>query len=340
VPYRSEDVRYRSEPAGITLAGTLTLPEGAGPFPTVVLISGSGPQNRDSELFGHRVFLVLADYLTRHGIAVLRSDDRGVGDSEGVFREATSRDFASDAAAAVGYLKTRADVRRGAVGLLGMSEGGLVAPMVASGPDSVAFVVLMAGPGVPGEDILYAQSALIARAMGASEEQISFNRRLQGELFAVLKAEADPTVRARRMEEVLRGQFADVPAAERAASGLTAEVEREWIDSQITAMGGPWYRYFLTHDPRPVLKEVRVPVLALNGSLDLQVPAGLNLPAVEAALREGGNPDVTIVELPGLNHLFQTASTGVPAEYPTIEETMSPVAMDIVARWILERTGR
>lgn len=339
-PYRVEDVRYPNERAAITLAGTLTLPEGPGPFPAVVLISGSGPQTRDSELFGHRPFLVLADHLTRRGIAVLRSDDRGVGASEGDFRAATSRDFAEDAEAAVAYLRTRADVREGAVGLLGHSEGGLVAPMVAADGEGVAFVVLLAAPGVNGEEILYEQGSLIARAFGAPDEQVALNRRLQEELFAVLKAEEDEAARARGMEAVFRRQFADVSPEERAATGLTREEEDEWIRQQISGMGGPWYRFFLMHEPAPVLARVRVPVLALFGERDLQVPSAQNAPALEAALRDGGNSDVTVQTLPGLNHLFQTAALGVPQEYPTLEETMAPGVLERVADWILERVGR
>jgi len=339
-PYRLEEVRYPNERAAITLAGTLTLPDGPGPFPAVALVSGSGPQTRDSELFGHRPFLVLADFLTRRGIAVLRTDDRGVGASGGEFRNATSRDFADDAQSAVAYLRSRADILGSSVGLVGHSEGGLVVPMVAADEDGVAFVVLLAGPGVNGEALLYEQASLIARALGAPEEQAAFNRRLHEELFSVLKEEEDASERARRMETVLRRQFADVPPEERAASGLTREAEDTWIRQQISMMGGPWYRFFLMHEPAPVLRRVRVPVLALFGERDLQVPADQNAPAVEAALREGGNPDVTVLTLPGLNHLFQTAALGVPQEYPIIDETMAPVVLERVAAWILERAGR
>jgi pimeloyl-ACP methyl ester carboxylesterase len=339
-PYRTENVSYRNAQAGITLAGTLTMPAGTGPFPAVALISGSGPQERDGELFGRRVFLTLADHLTRRGIAVLRSDDRGVGRSQGAFAQATSEDFAGDAAAAASFLRSRPEVRRDAVGLLGLSEGGLVAPMVAVASDSLAFLVLMGTPGVTGEEILYTQSGLISQAMGLPPEQLEYNRRLQQQLFTVIKEEASPEQRHARMTAVLRSQFADVPPAERAASGLTREVEDEWIAAQIVEMGGPWFRYFLLHDPRPVLRRVRQPVLALNGEIDLQVPSAVNLTAVESALREGGNTDVTAVEIPRLNHLFQTAVSGIPAEYGQLRETMSPVAMDRIAEWILEKTRR
>jgi len=341
-PYRyfSEAVRYRNDEAGIELAGTLTIPPGDGPFPAVVLISGSGPQDRDSELYGHRWFLVLADHLTRQGIVVLRSDDRGVGQSGGDFNEATTLDFASDAAAAVAYLRRRDEVRADAIGLVGMSEGGVVAPIVAVGSADVAFIVLLAGPGLPGEDILYLQSALVARAMGAPDEQVAYNRRLQGQLFEVIKAEEDRATRIQRMDSVLRRQVAELPEDERLAAGFTPEVAEEWVERQITSFSGPWFRYFLIHDPRPVLRQVTVPVLAINGTLDLQVPSEVNLQAIEEALREAGNERVTLIELPGLNHLMQTARTGVPAEYADIEETISPTVLELVSAWILERAGR
>jgi fermentation-respiration switch protein FrsA (DUF1100 family) len=339
LPYRSEEVAYQNA-AGVRLAGTLTLPEGGGPFPAVVLISGSGPQDRDSELFGHRPFLVLADFLTRRGIAALRSDDRGVGESGGVFAEATTADFADDARAAVQYLRARPDIRRDAVGVVGMSEGGLVAPIVAGTPGTVDFAVLLGAPGVRGDQVLFQQAALIARAMGAPEPQIDYNRRVQAELFEAIVAEEDAAARAGRMEAVLRAQFAAVPDAERAARGLTRAAEDEWIRSQLRTMGGPWFRFFLMYDPLPALREVRVPVLAVTGGRDLQVPPDPNLARVEAALREGGNADVTAVVLPGLNHLLQNARTGVPAEYAEIPETMSPEAMERIAGWILERVRR
>jgi pimeloyl-ACP methyl ester carboxylesterase len=257
-----------------------------------------------------------------------------------VFSQATSEDFARDAKAAARYLRGRPEIRESAVGLLGMSEGGLVAPMAAAGDDSIAFLVLLAAPGVSGEEVLYTQSGLIGQAMGVSLEQVEYNRRVQEQLFTVIKEEASPERRHQRMEAVLRAQFAEVPAEERAARGLTRQVEDDWIAEQIEQMGGPWFRYFLLHDPRPVLRRVRQPVLALNGELDLQVPSSVNLPALEAALREGGNSDVTAESFPRLNHLFQTAVTGIPAEYAQLEETMSVAAMNRIAAWILERAGR
>lgn len=341
-PYRSEEVRYGNPEAGIELAGTLTVPEGEGPFPAVLLVSGSGPQDRDETVFGHRPFLVLADHLTRRGIAVLRVDDRGVGESEGDFSEATSEDFASDALSALQYLVRRPEVDPGAVGIVGHSEGGLIAPMVATRSDDVAFLVLLAGPGLPGEEILYLQGEKILRAMGGTEMQVARQREQQAELFGVVREEKDPERRVARLEEVLRARLAELTPAERAAAGTIPGDStglEQWLDLQLRSAGSPWFRFFLLHDPRPVLERVTVPVLAITGELDLQVPPDENLPAIEGALVRGGNRDVTVMELEGLNHLFQHARTGSPTEYARIEQTMAPEAMEAVAQWILARTG-
>ena len=286
-PYLAEDVTYPNPDAGHTLAGTFTRPAPGGPFPAVILISGSGPQDRDGAALGHRPFLVLADHLTRSGIAVLRYDDRGVGGSTGDFGAATSRDFASDALAAVAYLKSRDDVDPGRIGLAGHSEGGLIAPMAAVESPDVSYIVLMAAPGVSGERLLQAQTELIARASGASEEEIAEN------------------------------------------------VERVWSLSATDA----WFRYFLTYEPAETIERVTVPVLAINGEKDLQVPWEENLREIEAALQRGGNTRYEIRAFPDLNHLFQHSETGAPSEYQAIEETWSVEVMEVIADWIL-RTVR
>lgn len=338
-PYRAEEVRYPNPEAGIELAGTLTLPDGEGPFPAVLLLSGSGPQDRDGTVFGHRPFLVLADHLTRRGIAVLRADDRGVGESGGSFAEATSGDFASDARAGLAYLKRRPEIDPRAVGLVGHSEGGIVASMVASRSDEVAFLVLLGAPGLPGEELLYLQGAAIARAMGASERQLEAQREQQAELFRIVREEEDPETRLDRLKASLRERLRAIGQAERAAAGIPGDsAGREaWLEAQLSAAASPWFRFFLTHDPREDLRRVRAPVLALIGGLDLQVPPAENLPEIEAALVRGGNRDVTALELEGLNHLLQRAGTGSPAEYAAIEQTMAPEAMEAVTQWILAR---
>lgn len=332
LPYPSEEVSIANPEAGVVLAGTLTIPEGEGPFPGVVLVSGSGPQDRDEALMGHRPFYILSDHLTRQGIAVLRYDDRGVAKSTGSFGTATSEDFTSDALAAVSFLRSHAMVDADAVGIAGHSEGGLIAPMAAARSDDVAFIVMLAGPGITGAEILVLQGQLIARAMGTPEEMIALNTRTQSRMIETVISEQDPEAAADKLRTILTDAIATLPADAQETAGQN-------IENEIAQLNSPWFRYFLQHDPRPTLEMVTVPVLALNGEKDLQVPWQENLEAVESALATAGNGDVTIKMLPGLNHLFQTADLGTPAEYMQITETMSPVALEAVSSWILERFG-
>ncbi len=335
-PYDVEDVTYDNAEADVTLAGTLTTPRGDGPFAAAVLISGSGPQNRDEELMGHKPFHVLADYLTRQGIAVLRYDDRGIAESTGNFRAATSVDFAGDALAGVAYLKSRPKIDPAKIGLVGHSEGGLIAPIAAVKSSDVGFIVLMAGPGMTGEQILYLQGALIMRANGAPEATITQNREQQEFLFTTLLSEPDSAAADQKLRTAIQERIDAMTDEERQTAGLTDDNVQSIIDGQIRRINNPWFRYFLAYDPVPTLREVTCPVLAINGELDLQVPPKENLQAIEEAVREGGNDAVTIVELEGLNHLFQTAQTGSPNEYSTIEETFSPTALAVIGDWILK----
>lgn len=327
-PYREEEVSFASVP-GVRIAGTLTLPQGRGPFPAAVLITGSGQQDRDESLMGHKPFLVLADYLTRRGIAVLRMDDRGEGGSTGDFGRATSADFANDVEAAVRFLAARSDVARNKIGLIGHSEGGVIAPMVATRSRGVAYVVMLAGTGIPGDSLLRLQGAAVLRSSGASEEMVRRQGEVQGRIFAAARAGSDSADAARRIRAVLTPQ-------ERAAGASSPDS----IPAPMRPLVGPWFRYFLGYDPRTALRRLTVPTLALNGSLDVQVPAKENLAAIDSALRAAGNRDYRVQELPGLNHLFQTARTGSPGEYATIEETMSPAALEAVASWIVQRFVR
>ena len=340
-PYMAEEVTYVNPDGGHTLAGTFTRPASGSPFPAVILISGSGPQDRDEALMGHRPFLVLSDHLTRSGIAVLRYDDRGVGASTGDFASATSRDFASDALAGVAYLTTRDDVDAGAIGLAGHSEGGLVAPMVAVESDDVGYIVLMAGPGVNGERILYAQGALIARAAGATDEVIADNQAQQRTIFEVLKSEPDLEKAAAAITEIVRTSPEEATEEELAQAGVSDPEAREAaVATQVQQLNTPWFRYFLTYEPAEVIEQVTVPVLAINGENDLQVPYEENLREIEAALQRGGNDRYETHALPGLNHLFQHSETGSPSEYGTIDETWSVDVMELIAAWILKTTGR
>jgi len=330
-PYRVEEVEY---PAGdVTLAATLTVPEGAGPFPGVVLITGSGAQNRDEELAGHKPFHVLADHLTRAGIAVLRADDRGVGGSSGSNDGSTTQDFADDALAGLRLLAARPEVAADRVGFVGHSEGGLVAPLATTRGDGVAFVVMLAGPAVSLGEVLAHQTEAIARAGGAPDAVAAEIRAAVEEIVIAVRTESDPEALVAALQAPIRRQFE--------ASGVTptdAEVNAQATQA-MAQFGTPWFRWVLDHDPIPALTSMDMPVLALNGSLDMQVLVDQNIPPLEQAFRDGGNPDVTVRVLPGLNHLFQHTETGNPAEYGVIEETMSPEVLDLVADWILERFG-
>jgi uncharacterized protein len=317
LPYREEEVSYENKVQGDTLAGTLTIPEGKGPFTAVLLITGSGPQDRDESLMGHKPFLVLSDWLTRKGIEVLRVDDRGVGKSTGVFETATTADFATDVEAGVAFLKTRPEVNPRKIGLIGHSEGGMIAPMVAARNADVGFIVMMAGSGVPGDQILVEQRTLIAEAGGMTTDEAEKDAVEEREVLALVVKEKDSPDLQKDLKE-----------------RLAEDVKEPELGAQVKVLTSPWFRYFLAYDPGPALRKVKCPVLALNGSKDLQVSPKQNLPAIRAALEEGGNKNFEVVELPGLNHLFQTAVTGAPSEYAKIEETMSPVAMEKISGWI------
>jgi pimeloyl-ACP methyl ester carboxylesterase len=296
----------------------------------VLLISGSGPENRDEEVFGHKPFLVLADYLTRAGIAVLRVDDRGVGESTGDSRTATSEDFAYDALAGVDFLTRQPEIDPERIGLIGHSEGGLIAPMVASHSKNVSFIVLLAGTGVPGDQILSRQMELISRASGMDDEQLSRVISAQRQVLDLVKAGATEEEVESKVRRLLEAQM---------GKELTAEQLDQAAEAQALVVISPWFRFFIRYDPRPLLEEARIPVLALGGELDLQVDPSQNLPAIREALSKAGNPDFTVLELPALNHLFQTAESGSPNEYYSIEETFSPVALKTISDWILKRFG-
>jgi uncharacterized protein len=333
-PYTEEEVVYENRQDKVKLAATLTVPAGKGPFPAVVLITGSGPEDRNEAVYGHRPFLVLADYLTRRGVAVLRADDRGVGGSSAPGAADTSENYATDALSGVEFLKTRKEINPRQIGLIGHSEGGLIAPLAAVRSKDVAFIVLIAGPGVPGDQLLEQQALLILKAQGAPDALAEDNRRLQQLMISILKAEKTNAAAESRLRAELPRVMAEIPEERRKALGITEEA----LVKQFKSMTNAWFRNFVTYDPRPVLKQVRCPVLAVIGSLDLQVPARQNLPAISEALKAGGNKDHTVLELAGLNHLLQTARTGSPLEYAQIEETMSPKALELIADWIIKHT--
>jgi pimeloyl-ACP methyl ester carboxylesterase len=326
-PYQTVEIQFDNRTDNVTLAGTLTVPKGRGPFPALVLITGSGPHDRDASHLGHRPFLVLADYLTRRGIAVLRYDDRGVGKSKGDFVRSTSQDFKRDVAAALDFLGSRSEIDARRIGLCGHSEGGIIAALVASNNSKVASLVLLASPGVPGEEIIYRQVELMSRSMGASEDDIARQTGRQKKLFASMKQDPQGT----HLLETMKDLIATIPSeSERKAAEQTLAVRAATI-------GSPWFRMFLVLDPRDALQRVTCPVLAISGEKDLQVDPAQNLPQIEAALKAGGNRDATARTLPGLNHLFQTCQTGAASEYGKIEETFAPDALSVIGDWVVER---
>lgn len=333
-PYYSEEVTFENNKAGIILAGTLTLPKKDGVFPVVILISGSGPQNRDEELLGHKPFLVLSDYLTKNGIAVLRYDDRGTALSKGDFKTATSADFATDVESAITYLKTRKEINKKKIGLMGHSEGGLIAPMVASKSKDVAFIVLLAGTGIQGDQILLLQQKLIGKASGISDEDLQKNELINRKAFDIVNKSNNIEQLNIDLTNFIKQSLVENPNA-----GKPQEMsDEEFVKLQVNQIANPWMQYFIKYNPAPALEKVKCPVLAINGEKDLQVPPKENLEAIKNALTKGGNKKVTTKDLPNLNHLFQECKTGSPDEYAKIEQTFSPTALTEILNWMQTQT--
>lgn len=322
-PYREQPVTVRSQD-GVELEGTFTIPPpaGAAKFPALLMISGSGPQDRDATMFGHKPFAVIADALTRRGFAVLRLDDRGVGKSKGNFRSATTQDFLQDAEAALDFLRARDPVDAKRIGLFGHSEGGIVAAMLAAKrPDDVAFLVTFGGPGIPMSRLLIEQGEAVLKSAGAPAEAIAKQRSIQEAMFPLLLSDKGSIELKTELDALF--QVAEMPSAERTIAS-----------AQISQALSPWFRALLAIDPGRFFEKVRCPVLALNGELDTQVTAQSNLAGIGAALKRGGNPQFRTVAIPKVNHLFQTAETGSPSEYQTAEESVSPAVLDLLVNWL------
>lgn len=322
-PYIEEDVKFINEEAGIALAGTFTYPDNKQKYPAVILITGSGAQNRDEELLGHKPFLVLSDYLTRRGIAVLRFDDRGTAQSEGDFSKATSVDFASDVLAGLSYLKNRKEVNPEKIGLVGHSEGGMIAFMLAAKHKDVAFLVSMAGPGVKGDSIL----ALQRRSLIVDKEKAYDNDLLAKKMITLVKEYSTDFLKANidsLINDILpqKQGWADSDDMKRNAANSFAR------------MSSPWFRFFIEYDPMDDLRKVKCPVLAINGGKDLQVDANINISSIEKGLSNAGNKNYLTKVYSNLNHLFQNCNTGHISEYATIEETISPEVLSDIADWI------
>jgi pimeloyl-ACP methyl ester carboxylesterase len=321
-PYVEEKVSFHGGGEGIELSGTLTLPKGAGPFPAVLLVAGSGPQDRDASLANHRPFLLIADALTRKRIAVLRYDKRGVGESTGNPDTATTMDLAADAKAALALLKSRKEIDGSRVGLIGHSEGAIIAPYLAGHSKEVQWLVLLAAPATPGEQTLLHQSELIGRAGGLSDEQLEASLGFDQAAYALVRKEKDPSALAEKLVALVK------------ETGLDSALPPAALETQLRMLTSPWFRFFLDYDPLPNLKAVRCPVLALYGQKDLQVAPKANLPLLQKALQDAANSRAETRELPELNHLFQHAYTGTPAEYAAIEETFSPEALTLIVDWV------
>ncbi|QJD94889.1 alpha/beta hydrolase [Mucilaginibacter robiniae] len=332
-PYHREDVTFTNPKAGNRLAGTLTLPPNGKASKIVVFITGSGPENRNEEIaqYNHRPFLVWSDWLTRQGIATLRYDDRGIDQSTGDYATATTADLADDAEAAVNYIHSRTDLKQLTVGLIGHSEGGMIAPMVASRNANVKFLVLLAGPGVPINELMVQQNASFMRLAGTPADVIQRNEATNQKLYAAAKQYQnlpDSAFKA-QLATVLYQDFHNYPAGALGNNKL-----EDVVNSSVNAISNPWFRYFITFKPADYLTKIKCPVLAINGTLDMQVNSTTNLAAIKTNLQKAGNKNHQEVAMLGLNHLFQQAKTGSTTEYSEITETANPAALQKVSSWI------
>lgn len=330
-PYLEEEVTFTNQKHNVTLKGTLTRPRGQGPFAAVVLISGSGPQDRDESLLGHRPFLVLADALTRRGIAVLRFDDRDFTQPSATF-QATSEELSEDVLAGVEFLRSRPEMAAARIGLLGHSEGGMIAPMLAAQERNIAFVVMIAGPGLPGDQILQMQAERLLRHSGVDEDTLQQELARSRQAHEIIQTEPDNEAALKKIAALFQESIAAAGEEERAAA-------EAMFDRQAKLLVTPWFRYLIAYDPRHALSRVACPVLAVIGEKDSQVPPRENLPIIKAALEEGGNQDFVVRELAGLNHLLQPCESGMVDEYATIETTIDPDALDLISDWIVNHSG-
>lgn len=326
--YYTEEVIIKNSKNALALSGTLSMPSKDGKFPVVILISGSGPQNRDEELMGHKPFLVIADFLTKNGFAVLRYDDRGVANSTGNFKTATSADFAEDVESALVFLKNRKEIDKKKIGLIGHSEGGFIAPLVASRNKEVAFIVSLAGPGIPCDELLVLQGALISKASGMQQDEIEKNKKINSGAYEIVKKATSNEQLQKSLTVYFNQKLTDKNGSEK----------ESFVQQEVEQLSSPWMEYFIKYNPVPALEKVHCPVLALNGSNDLHVPPKENLDAIKKALTKAGNKKVTIKTLPNLNHLFQECKTGLPSEYAEIEQTFSPTALNEILNWLKTQT--
>lgn len=332
LPYKSEEVTVRNEQDGINLAGTLTLPEKGNKFPAVVMVTGSGAQNRDEEMMGHKPFLVIADYLTRNGIAVLRCDDRGTAASQGDHTTATNEDFATDTEAAINYLRSRKEINTKKIGIIGHSTGGIIAFITTAKDPAVAFVVSLAGPGVIGDSLMLKQVELLSKSQGMPDTLWQGMKPSIRNRYAILQ-QTDKTT-----DELQKELYANI--VKTVPPEQLKDLTAQQLSDQISLMTSPWYLHFMRYDPAEAMKKIKCPVLALNGEKDIQVDAAMNLTAIQQRISENGNKNVTIKFYPHLNHLFQTCQKGTLDEYRQLEETISPEVLKDITDWILKHTRK
>jgi len=336
-PYDEEEVKFDNPSAsGVTLAGTLTIPSGEGKFSAVILVSGSGAQNRDEEIFGHKPFLVISDYLTRHGFAVLRYDDRGTAGSTGVYDTCSTYDFSTDAEAAFKYLQGRKEINPKQIGFIGHSEGGIIAPLVAAHNKNVAFLILLAAPGIRGDSLLLVQTKLFLKTKnGITDQEIGEALRIKKSQDSIIYHTED----TQEMKDALTAFFKEV-INKQASLSTTQKEKDDLVQQTVETLTGKYIRYLVKYNPAPILAQVQCPVLALNGENDIQVSADENLNMIQHTLLNAGNQNVTIKKLPGLNHLFQTSQTGSIKEYGEIEETFSQETLEIMLNWLKEQVRK
>lgn len=330
-PYYEEEVVFENTEAGIKLSGTFTKPNQKGPYPVVILISGSGRHDRDGSIPTHKPFLVLSDYLTRNNIAVLRYDDRGFGKSTGDFSKATTADFAQDVLSAVHYLKSRSDINPNQIGLIGHSEGGIIAPLAVNQTKDISFIVTLAATGIPGSEVAVLQSKSL-RPFPVPDEKI-FEENVR---IAIKIASTNEDISQKRKELTAHNNTYLAPILK--SLGAPDENISAFIKNETETVLKPWSTYFYNYNPANEFEKLTIPVLSLNGSKDTQVNASINQNAIRNALIKGGNKNYKVIELENMNHLFQECKTGNINEYKEIEQTMSPVAMEEISNWILEIT--
>jgi pimeloyl-ACP methyl ester carboxylesterase len=342
-PYQSEEVVYMNADRSIQFGATLTYPRAdsinhsgkTNTYPAVILITGSGQQDRDETLFDHKPFAIIADYLTRQGFAVLRVDDRGIGKSTGNFEEATTADFAKDVEASLNFLEKQPQVNKEKIGLIGHSEGGMIAPIVADKRKDIKFIILLAGPGIPIIDLMQQQMEAVSISEGNSPAEAKASGQLMHIIWeeAMKNEDSATTIKNIRMKIINWSKTLDTAALAKIKGKDTSSINNQ-IAQAMAALNSKWYKYFIAFNPQPYLEKLDCKVLALNGSKDVQVIATPNLNGIKASLKKSKSPEYETTEIPGLNHLFQTCIKCSPSEYNDLEESFSPKALDIMGNWL------